>query len=152
MPINCTQKAMTPYFCPIFPVWSPGACSRQHLQCLARQLQDTSARLQPRTDLCFHSMPEALWAHRACWVTWHQVCAEMLLVSQEVLWWQSEEGLAAPGTVACMGLQVRMSTPRLHCLLKDPNCNKQSCYKGWEFYSADLISVNICITPQGKKP
>ncbi|XP_063252296.1 uncharacterized protein LOC134550016 isoform X2 [Prinia subflava] len=52
-------------------------------------------------------------AQRCCWISGRAV----VLV---------RGGLAAPGTVACTGLGVRMSTPSTPCLLKDPNCSTQT--------------------------
>lgn len=99
--------------------------------------QATSAHcshcLHPRTDPSLCSMPEALWAHGACGVTQHQFCTKVLLVSQEVLWCRTEEGLAAPRMVACMGLGIRVSIPSMPCLLEDPKCDTQYCYKSQEF-------------------
>lgn len=50
-----------------------------------------------------------------------------------------EEVPAAPGAAACMGQQMRMSTqdvnPSITChpVLKDANCDTQTCYKGEAF-------------------
>lgn len=64
----------------------------------------------------------------------------------------SEEVLAAPRTVACMGLGIRTGTPSTSCLLKDLNNQYSTILLQRLGVSVSFISANICITFQGKKP
>lgn len=101
---------MTLYLCPTSPGWKSRNMLQEHMQSLARQLQDTSAPVCTPGHSCALQHARGTLGTRAWGVLWHQVSAETLLGSQRCC--------GAGG-----GAGNKKEHPSVPYWLKDPTCD-----------------------------